>query len=134
MLKKLTIESKVSNLRIVEKAIDEVTGELSISPENYGKILVSTLEAVNNAILHGNNSDPLKIVIIEILFKSNQLKIKITDQGIGFVPKNLPDPTIPENIEMVNGRGVFLMSRLADKIMYSKKGNAVTMIFKNIVC
>ena len=133
MLKKITIESKVSNLRIVEKAIDEVTGELSISPENYGKILVSTLEAVNNAILHGNNSDPLKIVKIEILFKSNQLKIKITDQGIGFVPENVPDPTVPENIEMVNGRGVFLMSRLADKIKYSKKGNAVTMIFKNII-
>jgi len=79
MFKKFKIESKVSNLGIVEKAIDEVTGELSISPESYGKILVSTLEAVNNAILHGNNSDPLKTVDIEILFKSNQLKIKITD-------------------------------------------------------
>jgi serine/threonine-protein kinase RsbW len=134
MFKKFKIESKVSNLGIVEKAIDEVTGELSISPESYGKILVSTLEAVNNAILHGNNSDPLKTVDIEILFKSNQLKIKITDQGVGFVPQNVPDPTVPENIEMLNGRGVFLMSRLADRITYSKKGNAVTMIFKNIIC
>ena len=134
MLKKFKIVSKVSNLRIVEKAIDEVTGELNISPENYGKILVSTLEAVNNAILHGNNSDPLKTVDIEILFTGDQLKIKITDEGIGFVPRNVPDPTVPENIEMLNGRGVFLMSRLADKIKYSKKGNAVTMIFKNIVC
>jgi len=133
MIKKLVIESKVSNLRVVEKAIDEVTGELSISPENYGKILVSTLEAVNNAILHGNNSDPLKTVEIEILFKSNQLRVKIMDQGIGFIPENVPDPTVPENIEMLNGRGVFLMSRLADRITYSKKGNTVTMIFKNIV-
>lgn len=132
MLKKITIESKVSNLRIVEKAIDEATGELGITPENYGKILVSTLEAVNNAILHGNNSDPLKTVDIEIVFKGNQLRIKITDQGAGFVPKNVPDPTVPENLEVLNGRGVFLMYRLADKITYSKKGNAVTMIFKNI--
>ena len=95
--------------------------------------MVSTLEAVNNAILHGNKSSPEKIVNIEITFKSNELKIKVTDEGTGFRPYKLADPTIPENIEALNGRGVFLMSRLADKITYSKKGNAVTMIFKNII-
>ena len=66
MIKKLEIESRLSNLRIVENAIDEVTGEMGISQDNYGKILVSTLEAVNNAIIHGNKSDPEKIVEIEI--------------------------------------------------------------------
>lgn len=133
MYKKLKLESRVSSLRIVEKAIDEVTYDLGISQENYGKILVSTLEGVNNAILHGNNSDPFKIVHVEIGFEKNQLKIKITDQGNGFVPENVPDPTVPENREELNGRGVFLMSRLADKLKYNKKGNTVTMIFKNIV-
>jgi serine/threonine-protein kinase RsbW len=133
MYKKLKLESRVSSLRIVEKAIDEVTFDLGISQENYGKILVSTLEGVNNAILHGNNSDPYKIVHVEIGFEKNQLKIKITDQGNGFVPGNVPDPTVPENREELNGRGVFLMSRLADKLKYNKKGNTVTMIFKNIV-
>ena len=67
MYKKIKIESKVSNLRIVENAIDEATSEIGISQDNYGKILVSTLEAVNNAILHGNKSDPEKIVDIEII-------------------------------------------------------------------
>lgn len=133
MYKKLKLESKVSSLRIVEKAIDEVTFDLGISQENYGKILVSTLEGVNNAILHGNRSDPAKIVHVEIGFVKNQLKIKITDEGNGFIPEDVPDPTIPENREELNGRGVFLMSRLADKIKYSKKGNMVTMIFLNIV-
>ena len=66
MLKKIKIESKVANLRIVEKAIDEVTNELGISQDCYGKILVSTMEGVNNAILHGNHSVPEKIVNIEI--------------------------------------------------------------------
>ena len=50
----------------------------------------------------------------------------------GFNPEEVPDPTIPENIEALNGRGVFLMSKLADKIKYSKKGNTVTMIFKKL--
>lgn len=133
MYKKIKIKSDVVNLQFVENAIDEVTNEIGITQVNYGKILVSTLEAVNNAILHGNHLSPEKTVNIEIGFKSNELKIKVTDEGTGFRPENIPDPTIPESIEALNGRGVFLMSRLADKITYSKKGNAVTMIFKNII-
>jgi serine/threonine-protein kinase RsbW len=133
MYKKIKIESVVVNLRMVENAIDEATNEIGISQDSYGKILVSALEAVNNAILHGNKSDPEKTVDIEIEFKSNKLKIKVTDQGPGFSPEKVPDPTIPENIEALNGRGIYLMSHLADKIKYSKKGNAVTMTFKNIL-
>jgi serine/threonine-protein kinase RsbW len=132
MHKKLNIESRLSNLRIVEKIIDEVTGEIGITADNYGKILVSSLEAVNNAILHGNNSNPEKSVSIEVFFENNALKIIVTDEGNGFKPENVPDPTFPENIEEVNGRGVFLMSKLADEIKYNKIGNEVTMIFKNV--
>ncbi|MCX6253756.1 MAG: ATP-binding protein [Bacteroidia bacterium] len=133
MYKKIKIESKITNLRIVENAIDEATTEIGISQDNYGKILVSTLEAVNNALLHGNHLNPLKTVEIEIYFKSKELKIKVTDEGSGFEPDEVPDPTVPENIEALNGRGVYLMSRLADKIKYNKKGNTVTMTFKNIL-
>ncbi|HEY5469104.1 MAG TPA: ATP-binding protein [Bacteroidales bacterium] len=133
MYKRIRIESKTINIRIVEKAIDETTSELGVSQESYGKILVSTLEAVNNAILHGNRLNPEKIVDIEISFNAIELKIKVTDEGPGFMPEKIPDPTKPENIETINGRGVFLMSHLADKIKYSKKGNSVTMSFKNIL-
>jgi serine/threonine-protein kinase RsbW len=83
--------------------------------------------------MHGNHADPEKRVEIEISCKERELKIKITDEGSGFIPKKLPDPTVPENLESLNGRGVFLMSKLADKIKFSKKGNSVTMIFKNVV-
>lgn len=133
MYKKLKIESKIISLRIVENTIEEITNEIGIAQENYGKILVSTLEAVNNAILHGNDSIADKIVDIVITFKNNDLKIKVSDEGPGFIPDKVPDPTVPENIESLNGRGIFLMSKLADEIKYSKKGNAVTMIFKNIL-
>ena len=132
MYKKIRIESQVENLRVVENAIDETTTVIGISQDNYGKILVSAMEAVNNAILHGNKSNPEKIVDIDISFKSNELKIKVADEGPGFRPENIPDPTIPENIEALNGRGIYLMSHLADKIEYNKKGNSVTMTFKNI--
>ena len=133
MYKKLKIESQVANLRIVEKAIDDATATIGISQDNYGKILVSAMEAVNNAILHGNKSNPEKLVEIEIASEKDELNIKVTDEGPGFNPATVPDPTTPENIEELNGRGIYLMSHLADKIEYSKKGNSVTMTFKNIL-
>jgi serine/threonine-protein kinase RsbW len=133
MYKKIRIESKVGSLRIVENAIDEATTVIGISQDNYGKILVSAMEAVNNAILHGNHSNPEKMVDIEIGYKAKELKITVTDEGSGFRPELVPDPTTPENIEALNGRGIYLMSHLADKIKYNKNGNSVTMIFKNIL-
>jgi serine/threonine-protein kinase RsbW len=133
MYKKIRIESQVANLRIVENAIDETTSVIGISQDNYGKIMVSTMEAVNNAILHGNKSNPDKVVDIEISFESDILNIKVTDEGPGFRPDKVPDPTTPENIEELNGRGIYLMSHLADIIKYNKKGNSVTMTFKNLL-
>ena len=133
MYKKIRIESQVNNLRIVENAIDEATSVIGISQDNYGKILVSAMEAVNNAIIHGNRSIPEKIVDVEISSEKDELIIKVTDQGNGFSPEKVPDPTTPENIEELNGRGIYLMSHLADKIEYNKIGNSVTMTFKNIL-
>jgi serine/threonine-protein kinase RsbW len=133
MLKRIQIGSSISNLPVVEQTVDEVMTELKISKENYGKILVSTLEAVNNAIMHGNKYSPDKSVDVEISFKGQKLKIKVTDQGSGFIPEEVPDPTLPGNIESLNGRGIYLMSKLADEVRYSKRGNSVTMIFKNII-
>jgi serine/threonine-protein kinase RsbW len=133
MYKKIRIESKIDNLRIVENTIDEATNEIGISEDNYGKILVSTLEAVNNALVHGNNLNPDKFVEVIIEFKNNSLSIKVKDEGTGFRPDNVPDPTVRDNIESLNGRGVYLMTKLADEIKYSKRGNIVTMTFKDIL-
>lgn len=133
MHKQLKIYSKIGNLSIVEKTIEDVILEVGITHLNYGKILVSTLEAVNNAILHGNNGIPEKMVDIRIDFTGSDLTIRVSDEGSGFQPENIPDPTRPENIEAQNGRGVFLMSRLADGIKYNDQGNTVTLTFKNIL-
>jgi serine/threonine-protein kinase RsbW len=132
MVKKLKIESKIENLRIVEKEIDNISAEIGIKQDYYGKILVTTMEAVNNAIIHGNKCDVSKSVEILISYKSRVLKITVSDEGKGFIPNAIPDPTKPENIENLNGRGVFLMSHLADEIEFNEQGNQVTMLFKDI--
>ncbi len=132
MYKRLKIESRLSNLRLIENAIDEVTGAIGVKQDNYGKIMVAALEAVNNAVTHGNRSDPNKIVDVEIAFEDNGINITVTDEGEGFNPKSIPDPTMPENIEELSGRGVFLMTKLADSIKFNEKGNSVTMSFKEV--
>ena len=132
ILKQLRIESRMTNLRVVENAVDEITNQLGIKQDNYGKIMVATLEAVNNAITHGNKANPEKFVNIEISIKGNEMSVKVTDEGKGFDPTTIPDPTMPENIEELSGRGVFLMKKLADAISFNDKGNSVTMKFKEV--
>lgn len=130
MKKDLQITSDVQNLRQVEKLIDELQFELDLSDESYGNVLVATMEATNNAIVHGNKSDPNKIVNLHIEKENDELLVKLSDQGEGFDPKSIPDPTAPENIEKINGRGIFLMERLSDEINYSDQGRIVELKFK----
>jgi serine/threonine-protein kinase RsbW len=132
MYKRLKIGSVMTNLRIIENAIDEITGAVGVNQDNYGKILVATLEAVNNAITQGNKANPQKMVDVEISFDNNEMIIIVTDEGPGFNPASIPDPTMPENIEELSGRGVFLMKKLADSISFNEKGNSVTMNFREV--
>lgn len=132
MYKKIKIKSAISNLRIIENAIDELSAEIGIKEDCYGKIMVSVMEAVNNGIIHGNKSNAEKFVEVKFSFKKEKLVVSVEDEGPGFKPKEVPDPTSPKNIENLSGRGVFLMSKLADSISFNESGNRVTMSFKDI--
>lgn len=129
MEKSLKIGSKIENLRKVEKLVDDLSTEYNISADIYGNILIAALEAANNAILHGNKLDEHKNVDILVRIEEKKLKIKIDDEGEGFDYKNVPDPTAPENIENVNGRGIFLMEKLSDRIEFSRNGATVELEF-----
>ncbi|MEZ5070037.1 MAG: ATP-binding protein [Bacteroidales bacterium] len=130
MRKDLNIPSDIGNLRLVEKAIDELSLELDLSDEVYGNVLVATMEATNNAIVHGNSGDPSKEVRIAIEAIDQFLTVHIEDQGKGFDPLSIPDPTAPENLEKINGRGIFLMERLSDEIQYLNEGRIIELKFK----
>jgi serine/threonine-protein kinase RsbW len=129
MEKVLSLPSKLENLRTVEKLIDDVSSENNIGSDIYGNILIAALEAANNAILHGNKLDESKEVKIEISILDQTLTLIVEDQGPGFDFNNIPDPTAPENIENVNGRGVFLMEKLSDKIDFDNNGAKVKLEF-----
>jgi serine/threonine-protein kinase RsbW len=129
MEKEILVKSKIENLRKVEKFVDEISTECNLNSEVYGNLLIATLEGANNAIVHGNKLNENLDVKISASFKENVLKLKIEDKGPGFDYKNIPDPTSPENIENVSGRGVFLMSKLSDKIDFFDNGATVELYF-----
>ncbi len=130
MRKDIEIASAKENLRIVEKIIDDMSLELNLSDEVYGNILVATMEATNNAIVHGNGANPDKQVRVYIEKIDGDLLIRIKDQGNGFDYASIPDPTAPENIEKISGRGIFLMKRLSDGISFAEQGRVVELKFR----
>lgn len=127
---KLNIKSETKNITQVEHLIDDIIEKNNISSEVYGKALLAVIECVNNSIVHGNNSDPTKEVSIKYFLDATTLKFIITDEGDGFDFHSLPDPTLPENILKVSGRGIFLMKNLTDSLEFNDKGNEITLIFK----
>ena len=129
-MESITINSDIEKLRVVETLVDTLSKKLGISDEVYGKILISTVEAVNNAILHGNKGNAEKTVTVDFTADGNLFEVTVTDQGEGFDYNHLPDPTDPENIENLHGRGVFIMKSLADIIEYNISGSQVKMRFK----
>ena len=100
-------------------------------PENASfDVRLATQEAVINAVEHGNLWDETKHVHLYCEVTSDRFKMTVRDEGPGFKPCDVPDPTLPENILKEHGRGIFLMRNLCDEISYSDKGNEITIIKK----
>lgn len=129
MKKSINIESKIDNVTLIEKFIDEFSEENQINSEMYGKIYIATVEAVNNSIVHGNKEDVNKSVYLEMQKDGSQIKIYVKDEGEGFDYENIPDPTKPENLENIHGRGIYLMNHLADEVNFYNEGTVVEMVF-----
>lgn len=130
MVMRVKIQSEIENMHIVESKVDEIMAKIGMDKSRYGHILVATMEAVNNAIVHGNGGDNTKQVNLCFELEGLAFTVRVKDQGNGFNPDSVPDPTSPDNIENIHGRGVFLMKRLSDDIGFNKRGNEVIMKFK----
>ncbi len=127
---KIRISSKAENIILVERMIEDVCDLFNINQDYYGNILVALTEAVNNAIYHGNQSNASKNIDISFKTTPNFVSFIVKDEGQGFNYSDVPDPTNPENIEKPNGRGVFLMRNLADKVSFEENGSKVILDFK----
>jgi len=127
--KMLTLASNPKNVSRVEPFVENLISKFEIDPELYGNILISLTEAVTNAIKHGNAEDESKNVRIKFLKEADKLAIQVTDEGAGFDYQSLPDPTSPENLLKIGGRGVFLMKQLSDQVNFIDNGSTVEIRF-----
>jgi len=87
-------------------------------------------EAIANAIVHGNERRADAVIRINYRVSPQAIKLSIADEGPGFDPSSVPDPTEDENLEVPAGRGLFLMQAYMTQVEYNTEGNVVTMIHR----
>jgi len=126
---KISIPSLIENIQVIESFIDNAKDTFEINDDLYGNIMISVTECISNAIVHGNQSDPAKMVHLELQMEPGLLSCSIEDQGSGFDFNNLPDPTAPEHIEKTGGRGIFLMRHLSDEVKFEEGGKKTVLSF-----
>jgi serine/threonine-protein kinase RsbW len=123
----LVIGSDPAESRRVQEEI-----ELALRQNQYGErdifsIKLALEEALVNAIKHGNQLDRSKKVYVSYRVSPTRFDVEVIDEGPGFDPADVPDPTAVENLERPSGRGVMLMRHYMTEVSYSSRGNCVSM-------
>lgn len=123
-----------SDIRSIERTVDYVMLRCRDCRARARRLdlnfRVGLTEALSNAMLYGNGHDPCKRVKVEITVQHGRLQARVTDQGNGFDPTAVPDPTEPANVTKPCGRGLFLMRSLLDEVWYNDRGNQVTLVLR----
>lgn len=121
-----------SELRIIEQVVAYLVSrceQFSFAGSRLNlNFRVGVAEALANAVLYGNQSDPAKRVRVDVHLDDTCVVLRVADEGRGFRPADVPDPTEPENIERTGGRGIFLLYTLMDEVEYNDEGNTVRMV------
>jgi serine/threonine-protein kinase RsbW len=119
-----------SDTDIARQLLEELLGQLGQhgwpEEDKFG-VHLSVEEALMNSIKHGNQRDPEKLVFVQYRLSNTMLFVQVEDQGDGFDPNAVPDPTLDENLELPSGRGLMLMRTFMTSVEYNDKGNKVTM-------
>lgn len=120
-----------SEVATVSPFVDQVMRLISrfrVTDGSEVDIEVALREALLNAIKHGNREDPYKRVCVTTRCSADgEVLITVQDEGQGFDPRTVPDPTAPENRLFTHGRGIYLMKTLMDEVCFECRGAVVQM-------
>lgn len=123
-----------SDLQVVEEAVDVIARHClasGLGPRAARfNLRVALSEALSNAIVYGNGLDPAKTVDVRIEVAERDIAVHVCDQGQGFDPTVVPDPTLPDRVERADGRGLFLIRKLVDDVSFNDRGNSICMILR----
>jgi serine/threonine-protein kinase RsbW len=123
----VVIPSDPGEARRVQDDIEQLLLRCHCCERDVFSIKLALEEALVNAIKHGNQMDPAKKVHVNYLVTADRFEIRITDEGPGFDPADVPDPTDVENLERPCGRGLMLMRYYMTEVEYNACGNSVHM-------
>ncbi|MDF3077062.1 MAG: ATP-binding protein [Sphingobacteriaceae bacterium] len=127
----MQLPSRLESLSTVENFVEKLTADYQIADDTHANILTCMSEAIMNAVVHGNKEDPEKKVFVNVEVQDGKRVIfTVADEGPGFDYNHIPDPTAPENIENLTGRGVYIIKQLADQCIFNASGNEVELHFK----
>jgi serine/threonine-protein kinase RsbW len=124
----LILSSNQSELEKVEILTTRISKKASLTEEKSDNLAIAITELVNNAILHGNKSQPDKKVFIKVSYHKKYVKISVKDEGNGFDHAKLADPRDPENLWKDSGRGIFLVRNLVDKVEFNSSPAGMEII------
>jgi serine/threonine-protein kinase RsbW len=125
--KDVVISSDPAEARQIQEDIERQLKTTEFSEKEIFSIKLALEEALVNAIKHGNNFDRNKKVHIAYNIRPERFDILISDEGSGFDPADVPDPTAVENLERPCGRGLMLMRYYMSEVSFSPSGNSVAM-------
>lgn len=122
------IESDPNNLITVEEFVNYFCKDNNLTDDQLANVLLAVTEATTNAIIHANKCDQSKMVTIDVKVNETKLVVKVKDEGEGFDPADIPDPTEPENLLNESGRGVYLMRVYMDNVEYNRTPSGMETI------
>jgi serine/threonine-protein kinase RsbW len=130
---RLVLPSHIEAVADAAAAATDFVRGCGVGEEAAFGVDMAVREAITNAIVHGNQEDEAKAVEVTLNCLKHALEIEVRDQGKGFDPKNVPDPTDPANILKTSGRGIFLMRSFMDEVQWLMRpegGTTVRMVKK----
>ncbi len=129
----LTLESTIDSVDAVELIVQGLAREAGYDDHAIDHLGMAVRETMVNAVTHGNNYSRDKSVRFAVRVEDDGLNIRIQDEGEGFDPEEVPDPTAPENLLKASGRGLLLMRALVDEFVVKRatpNGMEVTLVKK----
>jgi len=129
----LTFPSRIEAVGEAAAAVSEFVNRLKLGEDVAFGVDMAIREAVTNAVVHGNKLDDTKVVELKLRNTPAVFEITVHDQGNGFNPNDVPDPTKDENILRTSGRGIFFMRNFMDEVDWTadpKGGTTVRMTKK----
>ena len=127
----LVLSSRFENIEVAERALVDLCQRAGCAGDEEYWLVTALREAVANAVRHGNKQDPERLVRVAYSIKNSTMTIRVEDEGQGFNPEDIPDPTDPENLLRPNGRGIFYMRQFMNRVDFSPTpvgGMAVVMV------